>query len=765
MLLVTSVKLNLKLNKFFTNRTNRSNRSLSTTTTQTKTQTNMKQTTMCPTSYFGCNVFDQRAMADTLPPTIVQNYQRSVKDMTPIDLPTAEAIAKGLLQWASTKNVTHYTHWFQPLGRSVAEKHDTFLSLDNKWKPVSRFTAKELLLGEPDGSSFPNGGMRSTHAARGYTTWDVSSHPFVLSHGNGAILYIPACFVSWKNNQALDHKTILLRSEAAVRREGLKLFNLLGSLPSCRTPLSNSTNPYRDGTIDSFHVESGIEQEFFIVDRDYWQKREDLQFTGRSLMGLPSLKGQTSEDQYFAEQSRRVLQMLEEVQQECWKVGILVTTRHREVAPGQYEIAPRFTSSTLAIDQNLILMRLLKDVSREHNLSILFHPKPFPTLNGSGKHLNFSFGTNRVASLLEEPTKQCEPHRRLEFMFFLGAMLRAVHTHAPLFRWSVSGADNDHRLGANEAPPPIMSAHLGEELSNQIESFLSSTTNKNENENKNKNSTLHTGIPTTPLIIKSPTDRNRTSPFAFTGNKFEFRAVGSAQNPAMPNTILNLTLADSFRYLYREITTMIKDSVGRGEHFGEDSDIYEHISLSNVMTTLSKRMLNQHKSVIFNGNGYSEAWVTEAKRRGLPIIKNTPEALEVLTSKSSEELFQAFNILEGDELKARQTVGRLEYCHTILLEAKTMILMVRTLVIPTVENDQKNTQKTAKLQQLNRETSRLDRMIKKMTHQQNECPYFCCNKILPLMTPIRTTVSDLQKITSAKLWPLPTESEMLFSQD
>jgi glutamine synthetase len=660
-------------------------------------------------------------MKAALPGTVYEKYLGCVREMRPPDMATADAIAHALLTWAVARGATHYTHWFQPVGRPVAEKHDTFVTLDKTGKPILRFTAKELVLGEPDGSSFPNGGLRSTDAARGYTAWDPNSFPFVRSHENGATLYIPAVFFSWKGNHALDHRTVLLRSESALRKQAFHLFHAM-----------NESSSFTD-----FHVESGLEQEFFLIDRKFFLKRPDLLLTGRTLLGAQPSKGQKGEDQYFGKPSQRVLKCLEEFEQECWKIGVLIQTRHREVAPGQYEVAPRFTRASLATDNNLTLMDILNKTAIKHGLAALLHPKPFSGLNGSGKHNNWSFGTKSIPSFLDPGP---HPAANTRFMFFLAAVLRAVDLHGDLLRFAVSGAGNDLRLGGHEAPPAIVSVYLGQELSDQVQEFVDGKVGV-------RTSLLDrivTGIPGMPdFLVRAPTDRNRTSFFAHTGNKFEFRAVGSSQNPSISNMVLNTALADSFRYLAGRICQERSTSVAE-------------VAIAKV----ARETLRMHSRIVFNGDAYAEAWRIQAAKRGLPNLKTTPECLDVLMQPATVELFESLGVLSKEELEARYNIGRHEYCNKIATEARVLSRMISTQVLP-----------VAKRNGLDKESVELAAtnsvLLEKIWQGTSSlaCPIHFRDNVLPVCAALRQIAAVVEMNVPADEWPFPTDEEMLFQQD
>lgn len=701
--------------------------------------------------YFGVNVFDRRAMREYLPPQIYESYQNSVNNALPIDNAVAEATAKALLQWSRVRGATHFTHWFQPLNGTVAEKHDTFLDTasDNE-TPIARFRAKELITAEPDGSSFPNGGLRVTHTARGYVTWDPTSPPFLLNHGNGATLYVPSLFYSWKDNQSLDEKTPLLRSSAALRREALRLFDAMG-----------------DKSHTSIHTDSGLEQEFFLIDRDMYLKRPDLIAAGRTLIGAAPAKGQELEDQYFGNKSVRFLDAIHDFEIAMWKLGIPIQTRHREVAPGQYEVAPKFASTNVATDRNLLMMDQMRRVARRHNMAALFHEKPFQRVNGSGKHNNWSFGTNRVPSVLNPGNT---PETNSQFMLFLAATIRAVDHHGDLMRWAISGPGNDHRLGANEAPPAIISAYLGDDLQQSVDRFI-----KNDKSASKIDLSVNLGVPTLAHLTRAPTDRNRTSPFAFTGNKFEFRALGASHNASKSNMVLNTILAESIRAMTKEITAL--RSSGK--------------TAAEAVDTVSRATLQKHQRVIFNGNNYDTKWHDEAERRGLPNLRTTPDALSQFNSEKNMKLFSSLGVMSPAEVESRHAIGHQDYNHKLHVEGKTMVDLALNYVIPAGVEYQRLLSKAisgtstllakntveAETRFLGDITLHLNNAIsraRELEHQLEKAESsdsgvshsaFILKNVIPVMSSLRESCDHLEQNLPRNRWPLPTYQDMLFFQD
>ena len=580
---------------------------------------------------FGSLVFNQTVMKEMLPPKTFTALKHTMEEGTPLDLDAANQIAEAMKNWAISKGATHYSHWFQPLTGVTAEKHDSFLVPADEGKILMSFSGKELIKGEPDASSFPNGGKRSTFEARGYTVWDPTSYPFVKDH----TLCIPTAFCSY-NGEALDKKTPLLRSMEAINEQSLRVLKLFGKKAK--------------------HVTTtmGPEQEYFLIDEKLYQKRKDLKMCGRTLFGARPVKGQEMDDQYFAAIKPRVIEYMEDLNEELWKLGIYAKTEHNEVAPAQHEMAPIFTTSNLAADQNQLTMEIMKKVARRHGLLCLLHEKPFEGVNGSGKHNNWSIATDDGENLFA-PGKT--PRDNAQFLLFLTAVIKAVDENQDLLRYSVASAGNDHRLGANEAPPAIMSIYVGDELQAILEAIKSG-----KNYDGKKRSKMTIGVDVLPPIPKDSTDRNRTSPFAFTGNRFEFRSVGSALSISGPNTILNAILANSL--------CDFADELEKSKDF--DTDLQK----------LIKREITAHWRILFNGNGYGKEWIEEAEKRGLKNYRTTPKAIEHYVDEKNIKLFTRMGIYTAEEMKSHYDIKLEKYCQVVNIEVNTMLEMVHKDIIP-----------------------------------------------------------------------------------
>ena len=580
---------------------------------------------------FGCLVFNQTVMKETLPSQTYKALKHTMEEGTPLDLEAANQIAEAMKNWAISKGATHYSHWFQPLTGITAEKHDSFLTPAEEGKIIMSFSGKELIKGEPDASSFPNGGKRSTFEARGYTVWDPTSYPFVKDH----TLCIPTAFCSY-NGEALDKKTPLLRSMEAINEQSLRVLKLFGNKAK--------------------HVTTtmGPEQEYFLVDEKLYQKRKDLKMCGRTLFGARPVKGQEMDDQYFAAIKPRVIKYMEDLNEELWKLGIYCKTEHNEVAPAQHEMAPIFTTSNLAADQNQLTMEIMKKVARRHGLICLLHEKPFEGVNGSGKHNNWSIATD-IGENLFSPGKT--PRDNAQFLLFLTAVIKAVDDNQDLLRYSVASAGNDHRLGANEAPPAIISVFVGDELDAVLKAIKDGTDYDGK-----KGGKLTIGVDVLPPIPKDSTDRNRTSPFAFTGNRFEFRSVGSNLSISGPNTIMNAILADSLR--------AFADELEQSKNFDED------------LQKLIKREITAHWRILFNGNGYGQEWIEEAERRGLKNYRTTPKAIEHYIDQKNIDLFTKLGIYTPEEMKSHYDIKLEKYCQVVNIESNTMLEMVHKDIIP-----------------------------------------------------------------------------------
>lgn len=588
--------------------------------------------------FFGKNVFNDAVMRERLPKNTYKALHKTIDEGLPLQLEVAEVVANAMKDWAIENGATHYTHWFQPMTGFTAEKHDSFISPTSDGKVIMEFSGKELIKGEPDASSFPNGGIRSTFEARGYTAWDCTSPAFLREDAGKVILCIPTAFCSY-TGEALDKKTPLLRSMETISKQALRILRLFGNTTAKRvTP-----------TV-------GAEQEYFLIEKKYHQKRLDLMLTGRTLFGVLPPKGQEMEDHYFGIINERVTAFMQEVNIELWKLGVLAKTQHKEAAPGQYEIAPIFTSTNIATDHNQIIMDTLHKVANRHGLACLLHEKPFAGVNGSGKHNNWSLSTDEGVNLLEPGST---PHENAQFLTFICAVIKAVDEYADLLRASAANSGNDHRLGANEAPPAIISIFLGDELSDIIEQL------KNGKPNSSKQGgELTIGVSTLPSLPKDSTDRNRTSPFAFTGNKFEFRMVPSSLSIAGPNVVINTIVA--------EVLSQMADRLEKAEDFhGELQAILQEIAI-------------HHSRVVFDGNGYSEEWVKEAARRGLPNLSSTVEAISALISEKTIELFKHHGVFSATELHSRYEIYLEQYSKTINIEALTMVDVAKRQILPAV---------------------------------------------------------------------------------
>ena len=589
---------------------------------------------------FGEDVFNDTVMQERLPKKVYKDLKKTIEEGKELDLATADVIAHEMKEWAIEKGATHYSHWFQPLTGVTAEKHDSFISapLPNG-KVLMSFSGKELIKGEPDASSFPSGGLRATFEARGYTAWDCTSPAFVRHDAAGATLCIPTAFCSYKG-EALDQKTPLLRSMQAISEQSLRLLRLFGNTTSKKVTPS-----------------VGPEQEYFLVDAEKFLQRKDLIYTGRTLFGAMPPKGQELDDHYFGTIRQRIAGFMKDVNEELWKVGVTSKTQHNEVAPAQHELAPIYAECNVALDHNHIIMQTLKRVACQHGMKCLLHEKPFAGVNGSGKHDNWSLTTDDGKNLLE-PGKT--PHENIQFLLVLTCILKAVDRHADLLRESAADPGNDHRLGANEAPPAIISVFLGEQLEDVLEQLIST----GEATHSLKGGKLQTGVDTLPDLAKDATDRNRTSPFAFTGNKFEFRMVGSRDSISGPNVVLNTIVAEAF--------SEACDVLEKADNFDE------------AVHDLIKQYATEHQRVVFNGNGYSDAWVEEAEKRGLPNIRSMVEAIPALTTEKAVSMFEKFKVFTKAELESRAEIKFESYAKAINIEARTMIDMASKQIIPAI---------------------------------------------------------------------------------
>jgi glutamine synthetase len=696
-----------------------------------------------PTSeIFGANVFGISVMKARLPKGVFKALQATIKQGKPLDPSIADAVALAMKDWAIEKGATHYAHVFYPLTGLTAEKHDSFLSPTGDGDAIAEFTGRELIQGEPDASSFPSGGLRATFEARGYTAWDPTSPAYILDNPNGTTLCIPTAFCSW-TGEALDKKTPLLRSMQAVDRQARRLLALFG---------------HEEDAIGQVSASAGPEQEYFLIDRNFYFARPDLVMTGRTLFGARPPKGQEFEDQYFGAIPERVLACMLETERELYKLGVPVKTRHNEVAPSQYEIAPVYENANIATDHQQSIMQTLTRVAQKYGMACLLHEKPFAGINGSGKHVNWSLGC-RLGNLLEPGET---PHDNMQFLVFCAAVIRAVHLHGDLLRAVVASSGNDHRLGANEAPPAIISIFLGEQLTDIFEQIERGSLTGSK-----ASGTLTVGVDTLPALPKHAGDRNRTSPFAFTGNKFEFRAVGASQSIAGPLVALNTIMAESLDFMATEL-----ESATRGDA----------AALPAAVETLLRRVIAEHKGVIFNGNGYSAEWHEEAARRGLPNLRGTPEALAVLLEPRTVRLFETYGVLSRREVESRHEIYMERYCKDINTEARAALQIARTMILPAAFRYQgqlvdtasrlKSLGTTPHLGTLEKLTDmvgdlelRIDRLEEQLERHggdvATEVRHFREN-VIPALDAVRDVADRLEGILPDDLWPLPTYREMLF---
>jgi len=693
-------------------------------------------------SLWASDVFTLSKMKENLPKEIFKSVKKTIEASEQLDISIADVVALAMKDWAMSKGALYYAHVFYPLTNATAEKHDGFISVQNDGSVISEFSGKVLVQGEPDGSSFPNGGIRSTFEARGYTAWDVTSPAFIMTTDNGATLCIPTVFVSW-TGEALDKKTPLLRANSAMNKAAKRVLSILGHTDIA--PVNSSC---------------GAEQEYFLVDANFVNSRPDLLLAGRTLFGAPAAKGQQFDDHYFGAIPERVQVYMQDVEEQLYRLGIPAKTRHNEVAPGQFEIAPFFESANVATDHQQLLMTILKNTAKRHGLVCLLHEKPFKGINGSGKHVNWSVGNATQGNLLDPGTT---PHSNTQFLLFCGAVIRGVHKFGPLLRAAVATASNDHRLGANEAPPAIMSVYLGSQLDNVFEQISNGKMTGSLNAG-----VMDLGIKTLPVFNRDAGDRNRTSPFAFTGNRFEFRAVGSGQSVAGPLVTMNTLLADSLNW--------VADALEGKLAQGADLD-------TAILNTL-KEIIDQHGAVVFGGNGYSAEWHKMAvEERGLANLKTAADALPVLKEPYVEELFNKLGVLSPVELASRFEIYAEQYILAIDVEAKLVVSMAKTGIYPAAIrylsdlsctiNSLKNNgidlgnarlvQITALLTPMMETIDRLSTAISRHDFSTTEEHLqFCAKTILPLMDEVRHYADALEGEISDKLWPYPTYQEMLF---
>ena len=693
---------------------------------------------------FGKNVFNETVMRERLPKSVFKKMKKTIEDGAELDPSIADVVAHAMKDWAIERGATHYTHWFQPLTGVTAEKHDSFISApDAEGKVIMEFSGKELIKGEPDASSFPSGGLRATFEARGYTAWDCTSPAFLREDACGVTLCIPTAFCSY-TGEALDQKTPLLRSMQAIDEQSLRILRLFGNTTAKR--VSPSVGP---------------EQEYFIVDRQKYLQRKDLIYTGRTLFGAMPPKGQELDDHYFGAIRERIGAYMKAVNEELWKLGVTSKTQHNEVAPAQHELAPIYDQANLAVDHNQMVMETLKKVAGRQGLTCLLHEKPFAGVNGSGKHNNWSLTSDDGVNLLNPGDT---PHENIQFLLVLACILKAVDTHADLLRESAADIGNDHRLGANEAPPAIISVFLGEQLEDVIDQLCST----GEATHSKSGGTLKTGVATLPDLDKDATDRNRTSPFAFTGNKFEFRMVGSSDSIAPANVVLNTIVAEAFKEA--------ADELEKAEDF--DTAVHDMI----------KKLFRDHKRIIFNGNGYSDAWVEEAGRRGLPNIRSMVEAIPALTTDKAVKLYESFGVFTKAELESRAEVEYEAYGKMINIEARTMIDMASKQIIPAVIKY--TTQLAGSLgavkaacpeadtsvqAELLTETSALLSDMKvalaaliDITEEAagvdgaETQAHVYHEKVVPAMAALRAPADKLEMIVDKDLWPFPSYGDLMF---
>ena len=688
---------------------------------------------------FGSLVFNEAVMKDRLPKDVYKALQNTIKNGEPIDLKVANVVANAMKDWAIEHGATHFTHWFQPMTGITAEKHDSFISPTDDGKVIMEFSGKELVKGEPDGSSFPSGGLRSTFEARGYTVWDPTSYAYLR---NGT-LCIPTAFCSY-GGQVLDKKTPLLKSMEAINKSAVRLLHLLGETDVKR--ISTTVGP---------------EQEYFLIDKGLYNKRIDLKFTGRTLFGAKPPKGQELDDHYFGAIKPRVVEYMKDLDEELWKLGVLAKTKHNEVAPAQHELAPIFTTTNVATDHNQLTMDVMKKVACKHGLMCLLHEKPFAGVNGSGKHNNWSISTDTGKNILN-PGK--DPIHNKVFLTFLIAIIKAVHENQDLLRISVADAGNDHRLGGNEAPPAILSMFIGTDLEKVLK-CVEEDLPYNEETLKS----LEIDVNVLPSFKKDTTDRNRTSPFAFTGNKFEFRMLGSTANIACPNTILNTIVAESLDYISDYIE-------------GKDD-------LDKALNEVLKKILKEHKAIIFNGNNYAPEWVEEAESRGLLNLKSSAEALPHYTDEKNIKLFEKHGVYTKLELESRKEILLEKYCQTINIEALTMLEMVKKDIIPAICNYSKDLTQGALAKKnlssdidvsletsliskisslsacLSKKTAELDKVLldAKDIEDSEELAKFYHDTVLSQMNEVRAIADELETIVGKGYWPFPTYTDLLFS--
>ena len=695
------------------------------------------------TEIFGCDVFNDAVMEERLPKKVYKELKKTIEEGKELSLEVADVVAHEMKEWAIEKGATHYSHWFQPLTGVTAEKHDAFITAPKEnGKVLMSFSGKELIKGESDASSFPSGGLRATFEARGYTAWDCTSPAFVRHDAAGGTLCIPTAFCSY-TGEALDQKTPLLRSMEAINTQSLRLLRLFGNTTSKKVTPS-----------------VGAEQEYFLVDKEKWLQRKDLIYTGRTLFGAMPPKGQEMDDHYLGTIRQRISAYMKEVNEECWKLGVTAKTQHNEVAPAQHELAPIYAPVNIAADHNQIMMRILKKVASRHGMRCLLHEKPFAGVNGSGKHNNWSLTTDDGINLLD-PGKT--PHENIQFLLVLTCILKAVDTHADLLRESAADVGNDQRLGGNEAPPAVISVFLGEQLGDVLDQLISTGTATHSK----KGTILETGVKTLPDFMKDATDRNRTSPFAFTGNKFEFRMVGSRDSISECNVVLNTIAAEAF-----------KEACDRLEK-ADDFEMAVH--------DLIKEYAIDHQRIVFNGNGYAPEWAEEAKRRGLPNLPSMVDAIPALTTDKAVKLFEEFHVFTKTELESRAEIQYEIYAKAVNIEAKTMIDLATKQIIPavvrytTVLADSVNTVRavgdidvsvqlellkkcSALLKTTNSAMKNLSDVVAKVSEipEGRERAIYSKDIVCKAMTELRTPVDELEMLVDKSMWPMPSYGDLIF---
>ena len=693
------------------------------------------------TKIFGTNVFNDVAMRKWLPKDTYKALKKTIEDETPLLDEVADVVANAMKDWAIEKGATHYTHWFQPLTGSTAEKHDSFISPTAQGEVVMEFSGKQLVKGEPDASSFPSGGLRATFEARGYTAWDYTSPTFLKEDAAGDVtLCIPTAFCSY-TGEALDKKTPLLRSMAAVSKQAIRVLRVLGNK-----------------TVKKVTANIGAEQEYFLVDKKFFEKRLDLIVAGRTIFGAPAPKGQEMEDHYFGQIKDRVADFMKDLDKELWKLGVAATTKHNEVAPSQFEMAPIYTSANIAADHNQLVMETLQKVAIRRDLVCLLHEKPYARINGSGKHTNWSLSTDDGTNLLE-PGKT--PHENAQFLLFICALISAVDRHADIVRRSAANSGNDHRLGGNEAPPAIISIFMGEELTEILEAIA-----KGKKAKSKASTTLEVGVDSLPALPKDNADRNRTSPFAFTGNKFEFRMVPSSASISRPCIVLNTIVAEALD----EIATRLENA----------KDIHKETA------SIIRDTMREHGRIIFNGDNYSGEWEKEAEKRGLPNIRSTVEAMKTFPGKKSVELFQKYKVLSKEEMCARYEIYLGQYSKQINIEANTALDMVKSLYIPAIIHYTREladvvgklvavsasadvqrdllSKVSTHLESAYRNTQKLESEREKaikITDSLKRSEAFR-DKVMATMAVLREDIDMLETIVPRKLWPVPTYADLLF---